>query len=113
MMKTDKVMLKISDTQFEKLDKLVDYFKSDGAKVIRRGIYLISTLELDIKEFKDTGNKNKHFTLRVLEEELNILDKLSIKWGVKKQDILRYGIEIQYEILEDLKEYEKKLLTGK
>lgn len=112
-MKTDQVMLKISDNQSGKLDKLVDYFKSDGAKVIRRGIYLISVLELDIKEFEDTGNKNKHFTLRLLEEELIILDKLSIKWGVKKQDILRYSIEIQYNILEDLKEYEKKLLTGK
>ena len=69
-MKVDKLMLKISDNQLKKLNLLVDYFKSDKAKVIRRGIYLISKLELDIKDFDDVGNKNNHFTLRLLEEEL-------------------------------------------
>ena len=112
-MKTDKVMLKISDNQFEKLERLVDYFKSDKAKVIRRGIYLIYFFKLNIEEFEDDGNKSNHFTVRFLEEELKILDALSFKYNLKKQDILRYSIEIQYEILEDLKEYEKKLLTGK
>ena len=112
-MKTESLMVKISDNQSKKLDLLVDYFKSDKAKVIRRGLYLIFNLNLDLKEFDDDNNKNNHFTLRILEDELKMLDELSIKYKIKKQDILRYGIEIQYEILEELKEYEKKLLTGK
>ena len=112
-MKNDKIMLKISNAQFDKLEKLVDYFKSDKAKVIRRGIYLIYFFKLDIEEFEDDGNKSNHFTVRVLEEELKMLNELSLKYNLNKQDILRYSIEIQYNILEDLKEYEKKLLTGK
>lgn len=110
-MKTDKIMLKISNNQFDKLEKLVDYFKSDKAKVIRRGIYLIYFLKLNVEKFEDDENKTNHFTVRLLEEELKILDELSIKYELNKQDILRYSIEIQYNILEDLKEYEKKLLT--
>lgn len=111
-MKTDKIMLKISNNQFDKLEKLVDYFKSDKAKVIRRGIYLIYFFKLNVEKFEDDENKTNHFTVRLLEEELKILDEVSIKYELNKQDILRYSIEIQYNILEDLKEYEKKLLTG-
>lgn len=112
-MKNESVMLKISDNQLNKLNELVDFFKSDKAKVIRRGIYLINNLKLSIKEFKDFGNKDNNFNLRLLNIELEILNDLSIKYNVRKQDILRYSIEIQYNILEDLKEYEEKLLTGK
>lgn len=112
-MKNESVMLKISDSQLKKLNELVNFFKSDKAKVIRRGIYLINDLKLSIKEFKDFGNKDNNFNLRLLKEELEILNNLAIKYNIGKQDILRYSIEIQYNILEDLKKYEEKLLTGK
>lgn len=113
MMKTDKVMLRTSDNQSEKLNKLVKYHNSDQAKILLRGLYLIDKFNLNLREFEDTGVKNKRVSIRLTEEESNLINKLENKFNVKYTDIMRCGIEIQYEILEDLKEYEKKLLTGK
>lgn len=113
MMKTDKVMLRMSNNQSEKLSELVKYHNSDQAKILLRGLYLIEKFNLNLREFEDTGVKDKRNLIRLTEEELNLINRLESKFNVKYTDIMRYGIEIQYEILEDLKEYEKKLLTGK
>lgn len=112
-MKTDKVMLRISNNQSEKLNEIVEYHNSDQAKILLRGLNLIEKFNLNLKEFEDVGVKNKRVSIRLTEEELNLINRLENKFNVKYTDIMRYGIEIQYEILEDLKEYEKKLLTGK
>lgn len=113
MMKTDKVMLRISNRQSEKLSELVRYHNSDQAKILLRGLYLIEKFNLNLREFEDIGVKDKRNLIRLTEEELNLINRLENKFNVKYTDIMRCGIEIQYEILEDLKEYEKKLLTGK
>lgn len=112
-MKTEKVMLRISDNQSNKLNELVKYHNSDQAKILLRGLYLIDKFNLNLREFEDVGVKNKRVSIRLTEEELNLINRLENKFNVKYTDIMRYGIEIQYEILEELKEYEKKLLTGK
>lgn len=112
-MKTDKVMLRISNTQSEKLNEIIEYHNSDQAKILLRGLFLIEKFNLNLKEFEDSGVKNKRILIRLNEEEIDLIDNLENKFNIKYTDIMRYGIEIQYEILEDLKEYEKKLLTGK
>lgn len=112
-MKTEKVMLRISNNQSKKLNKIVEYRNSDQAKILLRGLYLIDKFNLNLREFEDVGVKNKRVSIRLTEEELNLINRLENKFNVKYTDIMRYGIEIQYEILEELKEYEKKLLTGK
>lgn len=110
-MKTDKVMLRISNTQSEKLNEIIEYHNSDQAKILLRGLFLIEKFNLNLKEFEDSGVKNKRILIRLNEEEIDLIDNLENKFNIKYTDIMRYGIEIQYEILEDLKEYEKKLLT--
>lgn len=112
-MKTDKVMLRISKQQSEKLNEIVEYHNSDQAKILLRGLYLIEKFNLNLKEFEDVGVKDKRVSIYLNKEEINLIDNLENKFNVKYTDIMRCGIEIQYEILEDLKEYEKKLLTGK
>lgn len=112
-MKTDKVMLRISSNQSEKLSELVRYHNSDQAKILLRGLYLIEKFNLNLKEFEDVGVKDKRVSIYLNKEEVNLIDNLEKKFNTKYTDIMRYGIEIQYEILEDLKEYEEKLLTGK
>ena len=113
MMKTDKVMLRISKQQSEKLNEIVEYHNSDQAKILLRGLNLIEKFNLNLKEFEDVGVKDKRVSIYLNKEESNLINRLESKFNVKYTDIMRYGIEIQYEILEDLKEYEKKLLTGK
>lgn len=112
-MKTEKVMLRISNNQSKKLNEIVEYRNSDQAKILLRGLYLIDKFNLNLREFEDIGVKDKRVSIRLTEEELNLINRLENKFNVKYTDIMRYGIEIQYEILEELKEYEKKLLTGK
>lgn len=112
-MKTNKVMLRISNRQSEKLSELVRYHNSDQAKILLRGLYLIEKFNLNLKEFEDVGVKDKRVSIYLNKEEVNLIDNLEKKFNTKYTDIMRYGIEIQYEILEDLKEYEEKLLTGK
>lgn len=113
MMKTDKVMLRISKQQSEKLNEIVEYHNSDQAKILLRGLNLIEKFNLNLKEFEDVGVKDKRVSIYLNKEEINLIDNLENKFNNKYTDIMRYGIEIQYEILEDLKEYEKNLLTGK
>lgn len=113
MMKTDKVMLRISKQQSEKLNEIVEYHNSDQAKILLRGLYLIDKFNLNLKEFEDVGVKDKRVSIYLNKEEINLIDNLENKFNNKYTDIMRYGIEIQYNILKDLKEYEKKLLTGK
>ncbi len=112
-MKTHKVMLRISDNQSEKLNKLVKYHNSDQVKILLRGLYLIEKFDLKMIEFEDLGVKNKRILVRLTEEESNLINRLENKFDIKYTNIMRCGIEFQYNILEDLKEYEKKLLTGK
>lgn len=112
-MKTDKVMLRISKQQSEKLNEIVEYHNSDQAKILLRGLNLIEKFNLNLKEFEDVGVKDKRVSIYLNKEEINLIDNLENKFNNKYTDIMRYGIEIQYEILEDLKEYEKNLLTGK
>jgi len=112
-MKTEKVMLRISDNQSNKLNELVKYHNSDQAKILLRGLYLIDKFNLNLREFEDIGVKDKRVSIYLNKEEVNLIDNLEKKFNTKYTDIMRYGIEIQYEILEELKEYEKKLLTGK
>lgn len=112
-MKTDKVMLRISNRQSEKLNEIVEYHNSDQAKILLRGLNLIEKFNLNLKEFEDVGVKDKRVSIYLNKEEINLIDNLENKFNNKYTDIMRYGIEIQYEILEDLKEYEKNLLTGK
>lgn len=113
MMKTDKVMLRISKQQSEKLNEIVEYHNSDQAKILLRGLNLIEKFNLNLKEFEDVGVKDKRVSIYLNKEEINLIDNLENKFNNKYTDIMRYGIKIQYEILEDLKEYEKNLLTGK
>lgn len=112
-MKTDKVMLRISKQQSEKLNEIVEYHNSDQAKILLRGLNLIEKFNLNLKEFEDVGVKDKRVSIYLNKEEINLIDNLENKFNNKYTNIMRYGIEIQYEILEDLKEYEKNLLTGK
>lgn len=112
-LKTNHIMLKISDFQNRNVNKLIHYFQSNRANVIRRGLQLINDLNLEIKYFEDNGNKNNNFTIRLTDEELKLINGLENKFNISRQEILRYGIEIQYNILDKLKEYEKQLLTEK
>lgn len=112
-MKMDKVMLRISKQQSEKLNEIVEYHNSDQAKILLRGLFLIKKFNLNLKEFEDPGVKDKRILIRLNKEEIDLINNLQNKFNTKYTDIMRYGIEIQYEILKDLKEYEKKLLTGK
>ena len=44
---------------------------------------------------------------------MKIINKITNEYNIKIQDLIRFSINLQYDILEDLKEYEKELLTGK
>ena len=112
-MKTEKVMIRISNNQSKKLNELVKYHNSDQAKILLRGLYLIDKFNLNLREFEDIEVKDKRILIRLNKEEIDLIGNLEKKFNTKYTDIMRYGIEIQYEILEELKEYEKKLLIGK
>ncbi len=112
-MKTNGFSLKISQNQLDQLNALIDFFESDNGKIIRRGIYLINKYDLNYSEIHDTGSKTKIIRSNFSDEDIEIINNITNKYNIQIQDLIRFSINLQYEILEDLKEYEKKLLTGK
>lgn len=111
-MKNKGVSLKVSKNQLNQLDDLVEFFESDKGKVIRRGIYLINKYNLKYSEIQDEGSKIEIIRSNFSNEDMKIINKITNEYNIKIQDLIRFSINLQYDILEDLKEYEKKLLTG-
>lgn len=112
-MKNNGFSLKISQNQLDKLHALTNFFESDNGKIIRRGIYLINNYNLIYSEIHDAGSKTKIIRSNFSDEDMKIINNIINKYNIQIQDLIRFSINLQYEILEDLKEYEKKLLTGK
>ncbi|MBL7575415.1 hypothetical protein SAMN00017477_0922 [Peptoniphilus asaccharolyticus DSM 20463] len=112
-MKNKGVSLKVSKNQLNQLDDLVEFFESDKGKIIRRGIYLINKYNLDYSEIQDEGSKIEIIRSNFSDEDMKIINKITNEYNIKMQDLIRFSINLQYNILEDLKEYEKKLLTGR
>lgn len=112
-MKNKGVSLKVSKNQLNQLDDLVEFFESDKGKVIRRGIYLINKYNLQYSEIQDEGSKIEIIRSNFSDEDMKIINKITNEYNIKIQDLIRFSINLQYDILEDLKEYEKELLTGK
>ena len=110
-MKNKGVSLKVSKNQLNQLDDLVEFFESDKGKVIRRGIYLINKYNLQYSEIQDEGSKIEIIRSNFSDEDMKIINKITNEYNIKIQDLIRFSINLQYDILEDLKEYEKKLLT--
>lgn len=111
-MKNKGISLKVSKNQLNQLDDLVDFFESDKGKVIRRGIYLINKYNLQYSEVQDEGSKIEIIRGNFSDEDMKIINKIINEYNIKIQDLIRFSINLQYNILEDLKESEKKLLTG-
>ncbi len=106
------VNIRLSDAQLEKLDQIVEFFYSTRPNVIKRGVHLIKKFDLSIQDFEDSGNKNNNVKIGVFDSETQeIINELTSKLNMNYSDVLRYGIEIQYNILESLKSLEKKLLV--
>lgn len=110
-MKNKGISFKVSKNQLNQLEDLVEFFESDKGKVIRRGIYLINKYNLQYAEVQDEGSKIEIIRSNFSDEDMKIINKIINEYEIKLQDLIRFSINLQYNILEDLKEYEKKLLT--
>lgn len=110
-MKNNGFSLKVSKNQLKQLNDLVNFFESDNGKVIRRGIYLINKYDLKFSSFEDEGSKINVIRTNFSNEDMKIINEIINKYDIKIQDLIRFSINIQFKILKDLKEYEKKLLT--
>lgn len=108
------VNIRLSDNQLEKLDQIVEFFGSTRPNVIKRGVQLIKRFNIPVKDFKDSGNKNNNVKIGVFDSEIqNIINELTSKLNMNYSDVLRYGIEIQYNTLEAIRSLEKQLYLEK
>lgn len=103
-------MVRISENQYSKLEKIVKYHNSDQAKILLRGLYLLDKLNLELRDYEDNGIKNKRIGIRLNEDEINLIKKLEDKFETKFTNLLRYSIELQYKTIDKLEKTEKDFL---